>query len=193
MTIKLPPARSAFIPVDAAIFALRQDLHAHPELAHKEVRAAEEISMNLTNWVIEVHRGLAETGGVGCLKVGRSEKAIGLRAVKDALPIEEQDNITLTSRHSGRMHACGHDAHTAMLLTAEQHLAGNRSFDATIYFIFQPAEEAGSGGRRMLEDGQFEKFPMDAVFRMHNWRGYPAGHFAVRAKADDGIGMRVSY
>ena len=163
----------------AGIAALRRDIHAHPELCFQEVRTADLVAARLTEWGIPIHRGLATTGVVGIIKNGTSKRAIGLRADMDALPIQEFNTFAHASRHSGKMHACGHDGHTAMLLAAAQHLAKHRNFDGTVYLIFQPAEEGGGGARVMIEEGLFEKFPMDAVFGMHNWPGDKVGTFSV--------------
>jgi amidohydrolase len=165
----------------AAIAALRRDIHAHPELCFEEVRTADVIARQLTEWGIPVHRGLGKTGVVGIVKNGGSARAIGLRADMDALPISEINTFDHASRHRGRMHACGHDGHVAMLLAAAQHFATNRDFDGTVYLIFQPAEEGGGGANEMMRDGLFDRFPMDAVFGMHNWPGLPVGSFAVSA------------
>lgn len=159
--------------------ALRHDLHAHPELAFDEHRTSDLVARALAQAGIEVHRGLAGTGVVGVLRAGTSRRAIGLRADMDALPIEEENTFAHRSRHRGRMHACGHDGHTAMLLAAAEHLAATRRFDGTVYFIFQPAEEGEGGARAMIEDGLFERFPMEAVFGLHNWPGLPVGQLAV--------------
>ncbi|MFD0669055.1 M20 aminoacylase family protein [Ramlibacter sp. MAHUQ-53] len=161
------------------IAALRRDLHAHPELCFQEVRTADLVAARLAEWGIPVHRGLGRTGVVGIVKAGTSDRAIGLRADMDALPIQEFNTFAHASRHAGRMHACGHDGHTAMLLGAARHLAAHRNFDGTVYLIFQPAEEGGGGAREMMQDGLFEQFPMEAVFGMHNWPGMPAGTFAA--------------
>ena len=165
----------------AAIAAIRRDIHAHPELCFKEVRTAEVVARQLTEWGIPVHRGLGKTGVVGIVKNGTSARAVGLRADMDALPMQEFNTFTHASKHPGRMHACGHDGHVAMLLAAAQHLAKNRNFDGTVYLIFQPAEEGGGGAREMIKDGLFEQFPMEAVFGMHNWPGIQVGKFAVSA------------
>jgi hippurate hydrolase len=161
------------------IAAVRRDLHAHPELCFQEVRTADVVAAKLTEWGIPIHRGLGTTGVVGIVKNGASRRAIGLRADMDALPVTERNAFAHASRHPGKMHACGHDGHTAMLLAAAQHLAAHRDFDGTVYLIFQPAEEGGGGAREMIRDGLFERFPMDAVFGMHNWPGMKAGEFAV--------------
>ncbi len=163
----------------AGITALRRDIHAHPELCFQEERTADLVAARLTEWGIPVHRGLGRTGVVGIVKGGDSPRAIGLRADMDALPMQEINTFPHASQHPGKMHACGHDGHVAMLLAAAQHLAKHRSFDGTVYLIFQPAEEGGGGAREMIEDGLFDKFPMEAVFGVHNWPGYPAGTFAV--------------
>jgi amidohydrolase len=166
------------------LVALRHDLHAHPELAFQEQRTSDRVAAFLEAQGIAVHRGLAGTGVVGVLKSGDSARSIGLRADMDALPVREQNLFPHRSRHDGRMHACGHDGHTAMLLGAAQYLAAScanneSNFDGTVVFIFQPAEESDGGARVMIEQGLFDQFPVDAVFGMHNWPGLPAGQFAV--------------
>jgi amidohydrolase len=163
----------------AGIAAIRRDIHAHPELCFQEVRTADVVAAKLTEWGIPIHRGMGTTGVVGIIKAGTSSKAIGLRADMDALPMQEFNTFAHTSKHAGKMHACGHDGHTAMLLAAAQHFAKNRNFDGTVYLIFQPAEEGGGGAREMIKDGLFDKFPMEAVFGMHNWPGTQMGKFAV--------------
>ncbi len=163
------------------LVALRHDLHAHPELAFDEHRTSAAVAEFLDRLGIAVHRGLAGTGVVGVLRRGGAGRAIALRADMDALPVLEQNLFPHRSRHDGRMHACGHDGHTAMLLGAAEYLAGHGRFDGTVVFIFQPAEETDGGARVMIEEGLFERFPVDAVFGMHNWPGLPAGQFAVRA------------
>jgi hippurate hydrolase len=163
----------------AGIAAIRRDIHAHPELCFQEVRTADVVAAKLTEWGIPIHRGMGTTGVVGIVKAGTSSRAIGLRADMDALPMQEFNTFAHTSKNAGKMHACGHDGHTAMLLAAAQHFAKNRNFDGTVYLIFQPAEEGGGGAREMIKDGLFEKFPMEAVFGMHNWPGTQIGKFAV--------------
>ncbi len=158
---------------------IRRDLHAHPELCYEEVRTADVVAARLTEWGIPVVRGLGVTGVVGSIKNGNSNRAIGLRADMDALPMQEINGFAHASRHPGKMHACGHDGHTAMLLGAAHHLARHRNFDGTVYLIFQPAEEGGGGARRMMDDGLFEQFPMEAVYGMHNWPGLAEGNFGV--------------
>ena len=163
----------------AEISAIRRDIHANPETAFEELRTSGIVAAKLESWGIEVHRGLAKTGVVGKLTCGSGTRAIGMRADMDALPIHEMNSFGYKSKNDGRMHACGHDGHTAMLLGAAKHLAQSKSFDGTAYFIFQPAEEGKGGGREMVKEGLFEKFPMEAVFGMHNWPGIPIGQFAV--------------
>ncbi|CAN7370862.1 MULTISPECIES: M20 aminoacylase family protein [unclassified Acidovorax] len=166
----------------ASIAAVRRDIHAHPELCFEEVRTADVVAQKLTEWGIPIHRGLGKTGVVGIVKGrdgGASGRAIGLRADMDALPMQEFNTFAHASKHQGKMHACGHDGHVAMLLAAAQHFAKHRNFDGTVYLIFQPAEEGGGGARVMIEDGLFEQFPMEAVYGMHNWPGMPVGTFAV--------------
>ena len=168
----------------AAVTALRRDIHAHPELCFEEKRTADLIAKALTDWGIPIHRGLGTTGVVGIVKGtrGNSSRAVGLRADIDALPITEHNTFAHASQHPGRMHACGHDGHTAMLLAAAKHFSNekNRDFDGTVYLVFQPAEEGGGGAREMIKDGLFEQFPMEAIFGAHNWPGMPVGHFAVK-------------
>ena len=166
----------------AGIAAVRRDIHAHPELCFEEVRTADVVAQKLTEWGIPIHRGLGKTGVVGIVKGrdgGASGRAIGLRADMDALPMQEFNTFAHASQHHGKMHACGHDGHTAMLLAAAQHFAKHRNFDGTVHLIFQPAEEGGGGARVMIEDGLLEQFPMQAVFGMHNWPGMKMGQFAV--------------
>ena len=161
------------------IATLRRDIHAHPELAFNEKRTAEKVAAYLDGLGLEVHRGIARTGVVAKLSLGTSPRAIGLRADMDALPLSELNTFPHHSIHDGKMHACGHDGHTAMLLGAAEALCRLRDFDGTVYFIFQPAEEHEGGGRVMVEEGLFERFPMDMVFGLHNWPGMPAGSFGV--------------
>ena len=166
----------------AQITALRRDIHAHPELGFQEERTAELIASQLAAWDLQTHRGLGRTGVVGIVPGrdgGKSGRAVGLRADMDALPISEANTFAHASRHEGRMHACGHDGHVAMLLAAAHHFASHRDFDGTVYLIFQPAEEGGGGAREMIDDGLFDRFPMEAVFGMHNWPGLAVGTLAV--------------
>ncbi|MFO0122223.1 MAG: M20 aminoacylase family protein [Inhella sp.] len=162
-----------------AITALRRDIHRHPELCFQEQRTSDLIAAKLTEWGIPVIRGLGKTGVVGIVQNGSSPRAVGLRADIDALPMTEKNTFAHASSIPGRMHACGHDGHTAMLMAAAQHLSRDRNFDGTVYLIFQPAEEGGGGAREMIKDGLFERCPMDAVFGAHNWPGMPAGTFAL--------------
>jgi hippurate hydrolase len=163
------------------LVAWRRDIHAHPETAYEEHRTAEAVAKRLAEFGIEVHRGLAGTGVVGTLKgTVPGSHAIALRADMDALHIHEKNGFDHASQNTGKMHACGHDGHTTMLLGAARYLAETRNFAGTVHFVFQPAEENEAGGRRMVEEGLFEKFPVESVFGMHNWPGLPAGQFAVR-------------
>jgi amidohydrolase len=165
----------------AELETIRRDLHAHPELSYEEHRTADVVAARLAEWDIPVVRGLGVTGVVGIIRNGTSDRAIGLRADMDALPLQELNTFEHASRHAGKMHACGHDGHTAMLLGAAHYLSRHRNFDGTVYLIFQPAEEGGAGARRMIEDGLFDKFPMEAVYGMHNWPGIRTGTFGVVA------------
>jgi len=165
----------------AAIAAVRRDIHAHPELCFEEQRTSDLIAKQLTDWGIPIHRGMGRTGVVAILKNGSSERAVGLRADIDALPMTERNTFAHASRHAGRMHACGHDGHTAMLLAAAKHFSKHRNYDGTVYLIFQPAEEGGGGAREMIKDGIFKHFPMEAVFGAHNWPGMGVGQFALRS------------
>ena len=163
----------------------RRDIHAHPELGFEETRTADLVAEKLAAFGCEVHRGLGKTGVVGTLRAGSSApslaRTLGLRADMDALPIEEVGTAAHRSVYPGKMHACGHDGHTTMLLGAARYLAETRNFDGTVHFIFQPAEEGQGGARAMVEEGLFEKFPCEAIFGMHNRPGMPVGQFAVRS------------
>jgi hippurate hydrolase len=161
----------------------RRDIHAHPELGFEETRTSDLVAAKLVEFGIEVTRGVGKTGLVGRLRVGNSPRAIGLRADMDCLPILEANGFAHCSTHHGKMHACGHDGHTTMLLGAAKHLAGTRNFDGTVHFIFQPAEEGLGGAAAMLADGLFERFPCDAIFGMHNRPGLAVGKFQVRPGA----------
>ncbi|GDX81469.1 hydrolase [Deltaproteobacteria bacterium] len=163
--------------------AIRRDLHAHPELGFEELRTSDIVAARLTEWGIPIHRGLGRTGVVGILQNGTSTRAIGLRADMDALPMTEHNEFAHRSVVPGRMHACGHDGHTTMLLAAARHLAAHRNFDGTVYLIFQPAEEGGGGAREMVADGLFERFPMQAIFGAHNWPGLEVGVIGVNPGA----------
>ncbi len=170
------------IPFLFELAVIRRDLHAHPELAFNELRTSELVARELTRYGLEVDCGLASTGVIGILRKGNSPRAIGLRADMDALPLHEKNDFPHRSRNEGRMHACGHDGHTTILLGAARYMAEHRDdldFDGTVYFIFQPAEESDGGAEVMIAEGLFEKFPMDAVFGLHNWPGIPVGEMAV--------------
>ena len=158
----------------------RRDIHAHPETAFEETRTSNIVAEKLESFGLDVHRGLATTGVVGTLSVGNSNRAIGLRADLDALDIHEENTFDHVSTHAGKMHACGHDGHTTMLLGAAKYLSETRRFNGTVQFIFQPAEENEAGGRVMCEDGLFELFPVEAVYGMHNQPGLPIGKFGMR-------------
>ena len=158
----------------------RHHLHAHPETAYEEHETADFIAARLESWGIEVARGLAVTGIVGTLRAGSSARSVGLRADMDALHLQELNDFSHASKVVGKMHGCGHDGHMAMLLGAAACLARTRNFDGTVRFIFQPAEENEAGARRMTQEGLFQKFPMDAVFGMHNYPIVPAGQIVVR-------------
>lgn len=159
----------------------RRDVHAHPETAFEELRTSAMVAQKLESFGLGVHRGLGRTGVVGTLSAGSGRRAIGLRADMDALNIHEKNTFDHRSRNDGKMHACGHDGHTAMLLGAAKYLSETRNFDGTVHFIFQPAEENEGGGREMVQQGLFEKFPCESVYGMHNWPGMPAGQFGLRA------------
>jgi len=162
--------------------ALRRDLHAHPELGFEEHRTANVVAERLTALNIEHHTGVGKTGIVAVVR-GRSTasgRSVGLRADMDALPMQEDNTFAHRSRYDGRMHGCGHDGHTTMLLAAARYLAETRAFDGTVTLIFQPGEEGYAGGRAMIEDGLFERFPADQIYALHNWPGLPVGKIAVR-------------
>ena len=162
--------------------AIRRDLHAHPELGFEEHRTAEIVSRELDRLGIEHHDRVGKTGVVGVIRGERQEsgRAVGLRADMDALPMHEENNFAHVSRFKGRMHGCGHDGHTTMLLGAARYLAATRAFDGTVYLIFQPGEEGFAGGKAMVEEGLFERFPADEIYALHNWPGLPPGTIAVR-------------
>ena len=169
--------------IQAEIQAIRRDIHAHTELRFEENRTSDIVAQTLAAWGIEVHRGMGRTGVVGVIRQGGGRKMVGLRADMDALPIQEGNNFPHRSTHAGKMHACGHDGHTAMLLAAARCLVETRRFDGTVVLVFQPAEEGGAGAQRMIDDGLFDRFPCDAVFGMHNWPGMSVGRFAVASTA----------
>lgn len=163
----------------AKVRHIRRDLHAHPELGYEEERTSHLVASKLAEWGIPVTRDIGVTGLVGVIKKGKSHRAIGLRADMDALPIQESNRFEHASRHVGKMHACGHDGHTAMLLGAAYYLLTQGEFDGTVVLIFQPAEEGGGGAKKMMDDGLFDQFPVQAVFGMHNYPGMAVGNFAV--------------
>ena len=169
------------VALDAELRGWRRHLHAHPETAFEERETAAFVAERLRAMGLEVHTGLAGTGVVGVLRQGDSREAIALRADLDALPIHEETGAPHASKHAGRMHACGHDGHTTMLLGAAKALAQRSRFDGSVVFVFQPAEENEGGGRVMVEQGLFERFPVRAVYGMHNWPSLPLGSFAMRA------------
>jgi hippurate hydrolase len=164
-----------------ALVAIRRDIHAHPELGFKEHRTSAIVAEQLRSWGIEVHTDLAPPGLVAVVRgrdSGACGRAVGLRADMDALPITETNTFAHASRHPGQMHACGHDGHTAMLLAAAKSLASRRDFDGTVYLVFQPAEEGLGGAQAMVQQGLFTRYPMEAIFGLHNWPGMPAGAIA---------------
>jgi amidohydrolase len=166
----------------ADLKAIRRDIHAHPELAFEESRTSALVLKYLRQWGIEAHAGLAKTGVVAVIKGKKNAgRGIGLRADMDCLPIHETNDFDHKSKNQGRMHACGHDGHTTMLLGTARYLAETRNFDGTAYLIFQPAEEGGGGGQVMVQEGLFRRFPADQVYALHNWPGLPPGKIAVRA------------
>jgi hippurate hydrolase len=179
-TTSTPTQRAAVDDLMPDLVALRRDLHAHPELAFQERRTAGIVAAALRLLGLDVHEGLGGTGVVGTLRHGSSGRTVGLRADMDALPMAEQSRLGHASRHTGAHHGCGHDGHTAMLLGAARHLARTRSFDGTVHFIFQPAEEGQGGARVMVEQGLFERFPCDAVYALHNWPDLPLGQAQTR-------------
>jgi amidohydrolase len=164
----------------AQMIEWRRHMHRFPECGFEVQQTSEFIAEKLEGWGIEVVRNIGQTGVLGILRGGEGEASIGLRADMDALHIHEQNSFDHCSRHDGKMHACGHDGHSAMLLGAACHLAKTLSFNGTVYFIFQPDEEHGRGAQAMIDDGLFERFQIDAVYGMHNLPGLPEGHFAVR-------------
>ena len=158
----------------------RRDIHAHPEIAFEEHRTAEIVAEKLKSFGVEVETGIAGTGVVGTLKRGTGNRSIGLRADLDALLINEANEFEHKSKNPGKMHACGHDGHTVMLLGAAKYLAEQGNFDGTVNFIFQPAEENEGGGKAMIDDGLFEKYPVESVYGMHNIPGMPVASFAIK-------------
>ncbi len=190
------PAINRIAANEAELTEWRRDLHAHPELGFEEVRTSDIVAAKLESWGITVTRKIATTGLVGTLKMGTSNRAIGIRADMDALPMTEANEFAHVSQHVGRMHACGHDGHTTMLLGAAKYLAETKNFDGTVHFIFQPAEEGGGGGRVMVEEGLFERFPCDMVFGLHNDTTLPVGTMTAVAgsvcAASDRFWVRIT-
>jgi len=178
----------------AELTAIRRDIHAHPELGLEEYRTADIVAQKLEEWGIEVHRGVGGTGVVGVLRSGNGQASVGLRADMDALPILEATDLPYASQNQGRMHACGHDGHTTMLLGAAKYLAETRNFNGTVNFIFQPAEEGIGGALAMLKDGLFQRFPCNFVYGMHNRPGLPVGRFitGTGARAAGGAFFDIS-
>lgn len=179
-----PPVMPEIAAIAADMLALRHDLHAHPELAYQEHRTGDIVAARLTEWGYEVHRGLGDTGVVGTLRCGNhlNGKRLGLRADMDALPIRETTGLPYASKHDGKMHACGHDGHTATLLAAAKVMAERKDqFNGTLHLIFQPAEEGHGGAQKMVDQGLFDLFPCDALYAFHNEPGYPAGQFGFRS------------
>ena len=160
--------------------AIRRDIHAHPEIGFEEHRTSDIVAAKLAEWGIEVHRNIGGTGVVGVLRRGTGQTAVGLRADMDCLPMEEVNDFAHRSTIPGRMHACGHDGHTTMLLGAARYLAESGDFNGTVNFIFQPAEEGLGGAQAMIKDGLFQKFPCSFVYGMHNRPGLEVGKFAIR-------------
>ena len=158
----------------------RQDLHMNPQIGFEEEYASGKVASLLKDFGLEVHKGIAKTGVVGVLKKGSSNKSIGIRADMDALPIQETNTFNYKSKIENRMHACGHDGHTTMLLGAAKHLAEHGNFDGTVYFIFQPDEENCFGAKTMIDEGLFTKFAIDEVYAMHNIPGMEVGTFATK-------------
>ena len=155
--------------------AIRHQIHQNPELGFNEHKTGDKVASLLESWGFDVVRGVGKTGIVGTLKVGHGKKIIGIRADMDALPIEEETNLDYSSKNEGVMHACGHDGHTTILLTAARYLAETKNFDGTVRVIFQPAEESYGGGKKMIDDGLFERFPCERIYGLHNWPGFPSG------------------
>lgn len=177
----MPHLHRQLMPIEAEMRELRQRIHANPELGYQEYATSELVAERLLEWGYDVHRGFAETAVIGSLKKGNSPKVLGLRADMDALPILEKTGLPYASQVPGKMHACGHDGHTTMLLAAAKILAHDSEFDGTVRLIFQPAEEGLAGARRMIQEGVLEQFPCDALFAMHNMPGYPVGKLGFRA------------
>jgi hippurate hydrolase len=181
--MKLDQFHAEFAEVLPEMIELRHQIHQHPELAYEEHATSDLVAARLASWGYSVHRGLAGTGVIGQLRNGSGSKSVGIRADMDALPIIEDTGLPYASRNAGKMHACGHDGHTATLLAAARHIAQTRRFNGTLNLIFQPAEEGAGGAKRMVDEGLFQQFPCDAVFALHNAPGQPVGTLAFRAGA----------
>ena len=175
----LQPLLNATHKLAPEFIAIRRDIHAHPELAFEERRTSDLVAERLAAWGYQVHRGLGGTGVVGTLRKGSGSRTLGIRADMDALPILEKTGLAYASRHAGKMHACGHDGHTAMLLCAARYLAESADFNGTLHLIFQPAEENEGGALRMVDDGLFTLFPCDEIYALHNSPGLPVGQMAI--------------
>ncbi|NQW08561.1 MAG: amidohydrolase [Alphaproteobacteria bacterium] len=191
------PIQNRVAEFDAEMRAWRQDFHTHPELRFEETRTAGIVAAKLREWGIETHENIAKTGVVGVIRGhGASGRSIGIRADMDALPMQEVSSPAYKSVYDGKMHACGHDGHTATLLGAAKYLAETRNFDGTVNVIFQPAEEGGAGAKVMIEEGLFERFPCDAVYGLHNMPQIPKGTFAIRSgalmAAADGVEITIN-
>ncbi len=193
MTDLLQDARARLQRYHPELTEIRRDIHAHPEMGLEEVRTAALVAAKLREWGVDVTEGVGKTGVVGTIRGRRpGQRAIGLRADMDALAIHEETGLPYASQHRGVMHACGHDGHTTMLLGAARCLAENPDFGGTVHLIFQPAEEGRGGAKAMLADGLFDRFPCDAVYRLHNSPGVPVGQFATRHGAMLAAGDRWS-
>jgi len=186
------PIRNSIADLAAEMTAWRRDIHAHPELGRQEHRTSDLVARMLESWGIAVTRGLAGTGIVGTLRAGSSDRAIGIRADMDALPMQEVTGLPYASVHEGVMHACGHDGHTTMLLGAARYLAETRNFDGTVHFIFQPDEEGDGGGRVMVEEGLFDRFPCDSVYALHTDPSLPVGMASAVAGPINAAADRVT-
>jgi hippurate hydrolase len=190
-----PPILPGIQKIESEMVAIRRHIHTHPELSLNEHATSSLVADKLEEWGYEVHRGIGVTGVVGVLRQGNSSRMLGIRADMDALPIPEQTGLPYTSQHSGVMHACGHDGHTAMLLAASKCVSSKRNFDGTLIVIFQPAEEGDDGAQKMLDDGLLERFPCDAIFGMHNMPGIPVGKLGFRSgpfmASTDTVNIRI--
>jgi hippurate hydrolase len=178
-TSNLADLRQSIATLSAEFVEIRRRIHAHPELAFEERQTSELVAERLAAWGYQVHRGLGTTGVVGQLSKGRGQKTLGIRADMDALPIQERTGLPYASTVAGKMHACGHDGHTAILLCAARYLAESVDFNGTLNLIFQPAEENEGGALRMVEEGLFDRFPCDEIYALHNSPGLPVGQIGL--------------